>query len=91
MSELSKINIDGTVYDVKDAVARKKLISVTGATVGQTIRISEVDENGNPTKWEAVSASSIPEHTTADNGKFLSIVDDVPTWTAVLNGEEVEF
>lgn len=54
MSELSKINIDGIVYDVKDAVARKKLILVTGATVGQTILISEVDENGVPTAWEAV-------------------------------------
>lgn len=29
-------------------------ISVTGATVGQTVKISEVDENGVPTAWEPV-------------------------------------
>ena len=29
-------------------------ISVTGATVGQTVRIAAVDENGVPTAWEAV-------------------------------------
>jgi hypothetical protein len=27
-------------------------ISVTGATVGQTVKIAEVDENGVPTAWE---------------------------------------
>jgi hypothetical protein len=29
-------------------------IAVTGATVGQTVKIAEVDENGVPTAWEAV-------------------------------------
>lgn len=29
-------------------------IDVTGATVGQTVRIAAVDENGVPTAWEAV-------------------------------------
>ena len=31
-------------------------ISVTGATVGQTVRIAAVDENGVPTAWEAVDS-----------------------------------
>lgn len=29
-------------------------ISVTGATVGQTVKISAVDNNGVPTAWEPV-------------------------------------
>ena len=29
-------------------------LSITGATVGQTVKIAEVDENGVPTAWEAV-------------------------------------
>lgn len=33
-------------------------ISVTGATVGQTVKISEVDENGVPTAWEPTDFSS---------------------------------
>lgn len=28
-------------------------IAVSGATVGQTVRIAAVDENGKPTAWEA--------------------------------------
>ena len=33
-------------------------IAVTGATVGQTVKISAVDENGVPTAWEAVEFPS---------------------------------
>lgn len=33
-------------------------ISVTGATVGQTVKISAVDENGVPTAWEPVEFPS---------------------------------
>jgi hypothetical protein len=33
-------------------------LSVTGATVGQTVKISAVDENGVPTAWEAADFPS---------------------------------
>lgn len=33
-------------------------IAVTGATVGQTVKISAVDESGKPTAWEAVDFPS---------------------------------
>lgn len=33
-------------------------IAVTGATVGQTVKISAVDENGKPTAWEAADFPS---------------------------------
>ena len=89
MSELSKINIDGTVYDVKDAVARKKLISVTGATVGQTIRISEVDENGAPTKWEAANVSGGGCEVAVD-GKALVISNDGDGALELVNTTEIK-
>lgn len=33
-------------------------LGLTGATVGQTVKITEVDENGKPVKWEAVEMAS---------------------------------
>ena len=36
-------------------------ISVNGATVGQTVKIASVDENGVPTAWEAVDFPSVVE------------------------------
>lgn len=38
-------------------------IAVTGATVGQTVRIAAVDENGVPTAWEPVDFPSGEEKT----------------------------
>lgn len=38
-------------------------LGVTGATVGQTVRITAVDEGGNPTEWEAVE---FPEQVQSD-------------------------
>ena len=54
MAELSEIKIDGVTYDIMDATARKNSVAVTGAEVGQTVRIAEVDEAGVPVAWEAV-------------------------------------
>lgn len=63
-------------------------IAVTGATVGQTVRISAVDENGAPTAWESVDfpigggidsdgtgvLELIVDHTvTAEEGQAISI------------------
>ena len=58
MAELSEIKIDGVTYDIMDAAARKNSVAITGAEVGQTVRIAEVDSNGVPVAWEAVSLSS---------------------------------
>ena len=33
-------------------------LGITGATVGQTVKIKSVDENGVPTEWEAADAAS---------------------------------
>lgn len=37
------------------------VVPVTGAAVGQTVKITAVDENGNPTEWEA---TDFPESST---------------------------
>lgn len=39
----------------------------------------------------AGGGSSLPAHTSADNGKFLRVVDGSPAWATVQNIEEVEF
>lgn len=54
----------GATYGFEDSVARQSIeelrsqidggLAVTGAKVGQTVKISAVDENGIPTAWEAV-------------------------------------
>lgn len=45
-------------------------LGVTGATVGQTVKVSAVDENGKPTEWEAVDFS-IP-----DDSHIESLIDN---------------
>ena len=47
-------------------------ISVTGAMVGQTVRIAAVDENGVPTAWEPVDLPS-------GGGKWRKIADLITT------------
>lgn len=59
MPELSQIEKDGKVYDLKDVFAReevaKKIPIPATAAVGQTIRVSAVDDNGTPTEWKMVT------------------------------------
>ena len=35
-------------------------LGITGATVGQTVKIKSVDENGKPTEWEATGFDGVP-------------------------------
>ena len=46
--------IGGTGGDVGTDIT----LGITGAVVGQTVKITEVDENGKPTKWEAIEMAS---------------------------------
>lgn len=70
MSALNKFKDKktGISYDFEDTVARQSIeelqaqvgggLAVTGASVGQTVKIAAVDENGVPTAWEAVEFPS---------------------------------
>ena len=56
-------------------------MDITGATVGQIAKITAVDTDGKPTKWEPVDmANSLPTVTASDNGKFLRVVNGA--WAA---------
>lgn len=58
-------------------------IAVTGATVGQTVKISAVDENGVPTAWESVDfPSGGGEKLVADGTKIATgtIPDGTAAW-----------
>ena len=54
-------------------------LNVTGATVGQTIKVKAVDANGKPTAWEAVNMAAgdtevwekVCEVTTTENVSFI--------------------
>ena len=54
-------------------------LNVTGATVGQTIKVKTVDANGKPTAWEAVNMAAgggevwekVCEVTTTENVSFI--------------------
>lgn len=35
-------------------------LGLTGATVGQTVKIKSVDEDGVPTEWEATGFDDVP-------------------------------
>lgn len=47
-------------------------LGITGATVGQIVKITEVDTDGKPTKWQAVN-DRLPEVTPSDDGKALYV------------------
>ena len=57
-----------------------KSLGITGAEVGQTVRITEVDENGVPTAWEAVAEGwaqlkCVAKVTTESNCVGIEITD----------------
>lgn len=60
-------------------------ISVTGATPGQTVKISAVDENGVPTAWESVDFPSGEELEVIADITLEQVVNDV-TINTDLNG-----
>ena len=58
-------DLDGLTTEAKENLvaaineaARTGGVDVSGAQVGQTIRVSAVDENGKPTEWEAADIPS---------------------------------
>ena len=62
---------DLVAYDAfQAAVPLVQSMNLTGATVGQTIKVKAVDESGKPTAWEAVD---IPSTVTDDH--INSLID----------------
>ena len=69
------INEDGTMT-VPEASGGSG-IAVTGATVGQTVKIAAVDENGVPTAWEPVS---FPGESGWTEIGTVTLQEDVGVW-----------
>lgn len=47
------------VHKIDEKYLPNSVPSISSATVGQTVKVSAVDENGVPTKWEAVNCTSV--------------------------------
>lgn len=58
------------------------ITSPSAATVGQTLIVKAVDENGKPTEWDAVDPWIIQSSTPDSDKKFEITVDDSGTLTA---------
>ena len=60
-----------------------------GGTEGQVL--TKTSSTGtNEFEWKTPE-TALPSYTEADNGKFLQIVDGVPTWVSIENAEGVSF
>lgn len=79
------------MIDAINAVSIGAIPAPATAAVGQTIRVSAVDENGQPTEWEAVDMEGVPTVTTANNGQFLRVVNGAWATSTVPNAEEASF
>lgn len=78
----------------REVAPTHKIDNIT-ASVGQTIVVKSIDDNGHPIEWEAVdmpnASSGLPPYTAEDEGKILRIVNGVPTWVSLPNAEEASF
>lgn len=67
-------------------------LGITGAQIGQIAKITAVDASGKPTAWTPVEMpNSLPSVTTADNGKFLRVVNGSWAAESVANAKGVSF
>ena len=64
MPEMKTLTLNNSTYDIVDGNA---IHIPSTATVGQTIRVSAVDESGRPTEWEAVDLPSGEDYLSADD------------------------
>lgn len=76
----TKYTYDGR-YMLQLPEINTKSLNVTGAAVGQTVKISAVDDNGVPTAWVPVDMAS------GGGGEWNTIVDTTLTESAAYNQE----
>ena len=80
---------------VDSAVSGGLPLGLTGATVGQTVKIKTVDETGVPTEWEAVDAVSgdskpfVVTVTYGDNGALTADKTHAEIVAAYANGAQI--
>lgn len=65
--------VEGELVEVPSAGGGTDLsLGITGAQVGQIVKITEVDIEGKPTKWQAVN-DRLPNVSPSDVGRVLSV------------------
>lgn len=95
MNELKTLTLNDETFDsFQDQTARAgltKIPAVTGATVGQTVKIAAVDDAGMPTAWEPVdlpsgvgSCKHIETITIPDDEEIAVITFTIPAKTRKL-------
>lgn len=81
MTKVTTVKIPQKYLDVDN------ILGITGATVGQIVKIAAVDDSGRPTAWEAADVESdnivLASSTTGSTKKFRITVDDNGTLSAV--------
>lgn len=82
LTEVDKVEIAEMAARMVEVPESPGGIAVTGAKVGQTVKIAEVDENGVPTAWEAVEFPGNEEYESID----LFTVEEEGITTYEFNG-----
>lgn len=81
---------DGTWADVEDDTS----LGITGATPGQIAKITAVDTNGKPTKWEPVDMAGEGEREWVEIGHIITQEDSTDamwiTFTTDISGNPLE-
>ena len=80
------------VLETKAAGGTDISLGLTSAAVGQTIKVKAIDESGKPTEWAPVDMpAGVPSVTSADNGKFLRVVNGAWAAAAINDANGVSF
>ena len=78
ISETEPTNEDHPVWVKPSGEYIVENLGITGATVGQTVKIKAVDENGKPTEWEVGDITAIAEAAASIvDTSLLSIIGEV--------------
>lgn len=67
------------IYASQDWVAENTVLLPAVVTVGQSLIVKSVDENGKPIEWEAVDPWVIASSTEGSTKKFKISIDDTGT------------
>lgn len=73
-------SVNGQTGDVSIEIPDSILTPIT-ASIGQTIVVKSVDENGKPTEWETVDPWVMPSSTEGSTKQFKLSIDDNGTLT----------
>lgn len=88
MPDVSKINVNDTVYDIKDAVARADQATLEGQLGDLAYKNSA---SGSFTPAGSVSAPAITITPTTEVVKGINAVGSLPAWSASVSEETLSF